>query len=166
MISTFIFLSTYPTAPIFIPFLPHFADITTSQSCPFFFHFSVDPLLVPVLLSVYDFLYLPIKFAEWWLIHFHQIAMIYYSNKMTNKSKKCYQYKLKRLGLLTFVKKGSMRIRIRTLLPHQIYSCKVQSYIFCQAFLNFINSPWGKYFNQFWLPHKRKTFDMWFQFKT
>ena len=75
MIYTFIFLSTYPTAPTFIPFFLHFADITTSQSCPFFFHFSVDPLLVPVLLSIYDFLYFPIKFSEWRLIHFHPIDL-------------------------------------------------------------------------------------------
>ena len=69
---TFIFLST---APIFIPSILHFADITTSQSCPFFFHFSVDPFLVPVLLSVCSFLCFPVEFSEWWLIHYHPVAL-------------------------------------------------------------------------------------------
>ena len=41
-------------------------------------------------------------------------------------------------------KEKSMRIGIRTLLPHQFYSCKVLSYIFYQAFINFTNSLWGK----------------------
>ena len=36
----------------------------------------------------------------------------------------------------------------------QLLCTKVQSYIFYQAFLNFTNSLWEKYVNQFWLPHK------------
>ena len=33
-------------------------------------------------------------------------------------------------------------------------ACKVQTCIFNEAFLKFTNSLWGKYVNQFWLPHE------------
>ena len=47
-----------------------------------------------------------------------------------------------------------MRIQILTLLQHQFYLCKVQSYIFYQAFLNFTNSLWRKYVNKIWPLHR------------
>ena len=56
--------------------------------------------------------------------------------------------------------KKSMQIEIRTLLSYQFYLYKAQSYIFLkdyQAFHEFSMSEVG--FNQFWLPHKRKTVD-------
>ena len=67
-------------------------------------------------------------------------------------------------SLMIFPKKKNFkkRIVILTVLPYRASS---RCYIFYQAFLNFTNSLWEKYVNQFWLPHKESRLIRGFNFR-